>query len=152
MEQAQARFTRGAAAGRTLISDSIRELHDRLRRVLNRETISEVSSRSLIHANGFQKIVLGRTPEGQLRLHYWPAGRPTRLENPHNHRWDFASVILFGSYDAVLYECVAVVGGLKTSTAITSCLSMPSLPDPHATWFRHPLGQIRSGFQLLDSG
>lgn len=78
-----------------------------LRRLLALEednnALAHVASRSLIHANGFQKIVLDGGRGGQLRLHYWPAGAREVLENPHNHRWDFVTYTLFGGYTASLF-------------------------------------------------
>src|ERR1700722_3657503 len=53
------------------------------------------------HANGFLKLVLATDGHSQIRLHLWPTSKPTRppiIENAHNHRWSFATLILHGSY------------------------------------------------------
>lgn len=63
-----------------------------------------VASQSFKHTNGFYKIVLhGLSPTGvKLRLHLWPNGYSlSEIEgDPHNHRWTYFSVPLFGT----LYE------------------------------------------------
>lgn len=67
----------------------------------------EVASRSYLHPNGFEKIVLlAPGPElPSLRLHIWPAsGDSRREEQMHNHRWPFASRVEHGALRFVTYE------------------------------------------------
>lgn len=61
--------------------------------------LEAVRAGSYRHPNGFDKIVLYADHEHQLRLHVWrESARETKVENIHNHRWDFASVIVLGGY------------------------------------------------------
>lgn len=67
----------------------------------SRDLLDEVASRSVWHPNGFGKIVLLAGPGYKLRLHVWHASdeMPDECrENIHNHRWDFAMILLAGSY------------------------------------------------------
>jgi hypothetical protein len=67
----------------------------------SRDLLDEVASRSVWHPNGFGKIVLLSCPTYKLRLHVWRESDDTpddARENIHNHRWDFAMMLLAGSY------------------------------------------------------
>jgi hypothetical protein len=67
----------------------------------NSSLVESVANRSVWHPNGFSKIVLISDPCFQLRLHVWQSidGVPSEpRENIHNHRWDFAMILLAGSY------------------------------------------------------
>ena len=67
----------------------------------SRDLLDEVASRSVWHPNGFGKIVLLDGPDYRLRLHVWHASDDMpddSRENIHNHRWDFAMILLAGSY------------------------------------------------------
>jgi hypothetical protein len=65
--------------------------------------LKAVAARSSYHPNGFVKIALerGRTP--RLRLHVWPRGKPVRTSDPHGHRWPFASWIITGTLQEVVF-------------------------------------------------
>ena len=67
--------------------------------------LSHSAGQSYEHFNGFDKIVLlsSQEPGFKLRLHVWWPGMPRNLENVHNHRWNFASAILRGSYKTQIY-------------------------------------------------
>ncbi|MFG2090851.1 MULTISPECIES: hypothetical protein [unclassified Spirillospora] len=61
--------------------------------------LEAVRAGSYRHPNGFHKIVLLAGDSYQLRLHVWSElTRESGVENIHNHRWDFSSVILLGGY------------------------------------------------------
>ena len=66
------------------------------------ESSVHVAADSYTHDNGFDKIVLFEddTTKMKMRLHIWhPISAPevTRvIQNVHNHRWDFASIVLLG--------------------------------------------------------
>ncbi|QKG25459.1 hypothetical protein [Actinomadura verrucosospora] len=61
--------------------------------------MAEMLAASYRHPNGFDKIVLLADAGCQLRLHVWRDDAcETRVENVHNHRWDFSSVLLLGGY------------------------------------------------------
>lgn len=67
--------------------------------------LAACATRSYQHPNSFSKIVLlaGRAPSWKLRMHlWWPRQVVPKhaAEHIHNHRWDFASVLLRGSYVA----------------------------------------------------
>lgn len=56
------------------------------------------------HPLGFSKIVMWTSPQGtRARLHVWPP-REWPVEQVHNHRFNFASVILAGSYVHERYD------------------------------------------------
>jgi hypothetical protein len=66
-----------------------------------------VASLSYRHLNHFDKIVLASFGKDtcKLRLHvWWGESTDGDMENIHNHRWDFSTVILHGSYRFQLYE------------------------------------------------
>lgn len=59
---------------------------------------------SYYHENGFDKIVLLQGTHFKLRLHrFYPAASSMPAENIHNHRWNFASAMLHGSFHTVNY-------------------------------------------------
>jgi hypothetical protein len=67
----------------------------------DRPRLEAAASRSYVHANGFLKIVLLAGAEFKLRLHLWLstiANPAERDEDIHNHRWDFVSHVMAGSY------------------------------------------------------
>jgi hypothetical protein len=68
------------------------------------------STDSYTHDNGFEKIVFFEDDETKIkmRLHIWhsltiPDTKRVR-QNVHNHRWDFASIILLGHVDQLRYR------------------------------------------------
>lgn len=68
------------------------------------EFLRQAAGSSYTHDNGFDKILLAATPGGwRMRLHIWWPGRGVHTENIHNHRWDFASLLLSGSCRADYY-------------------------------------------------
>ncbi|WP_131811882.1 hypothetical protein [Mycobacterium mantenii] len=73
-----------------------------LSHLLDSETgIQELALTSRMHRNGFVKIpvepdVLGQKT-GRTVLHVWPPNGARGNEEPHNHRWDFHSVLLRGA-------------------------------------------------------
>lgn len=79
------------------------------------EHLSMTAAMSYDHPNQFSKIVLlsGSRVGWKLRLHiWWPdPDAPVVPEDIHNHRWDFASVLLLGGYCAE--EFTAGSGDLK---------------------------------------
>lgn len=71
--------------------------------IANRALFATVLSGSYTHDNGFDKIVLFSNDNLKIRLHiWWPNHRPF-FENIHNHRWDFCSKLLLGSYENEVY-------------------------------------------------
>jgi hypothetical protein len=71
----------------------------------DRNRLMACAARSYHHANNFLRLVLlaGSDPSWKLRLHlWWPdeQHRARRDEHIHNHRWDFATTLLEGSYRA----------------------------------------------------
>jgi hypothetical protein len=66
-------------------------------RTIRDERAPEVARSSYWHFNGFAKLVLQSGPDYKVRLHVWPAGDDRLGENnPHSHRWNFASTVLCG--------------------------------------------------------
>jgi hypothetical protein len=79
------------------------------------ERLSATAAMSYDHPNKFSKIVLlkGIRADWKLRLHIWwpdPAAK-VKPEDIHNHRWDFATVLLLGDYRAE--EFTAGTGEVK---------------------------------------
>lgn len=65
--------------------------------------LSNVTSRSYAHPNGFRKLVVAETDSGAtLRVHHWPVGG-AEGSNIHNHRWAFSSVIVAGRTRSALF-------------------------------------------------
>jgi hypothetical protein len=104
-----ARLKPSASAGVGSLADALTAIiddPDTFRSLLaeisaSRDLLDEVASRSVWHPNGFGKIVLLTGPTHRLRLHVWRRsdGMPgSSRENIHNHRWDFAMVLLAGRY------------------------------------------------------
>jgi len=63
--------------------------------------LAHIAARSYVHYNGFDKFVLlsSHQPNFKLRLHvWWPENREYPSENIHNHRWDFTTLLVAGSY------------------------------------------------------
>lgn len=65
-----------------------------------------LADRSYRHHNGFDKIVLASPASSPLKLvlHVWPRGGAADANDIHDHRWDFASVVLCGALRVELYE------------------------------------------------
>jgi hypothetical protein len=101
--------------------DESLNLHERLVDLVNRgfvsallkallredEQLQFVASRSYAHYNNFDKLVLisSMEPRYDLRMHvWWPNSHIISTENIHNHKWDFSSVLLTGSYSFEVYE------------------------------------------------
>lgn len=68
--------------------------------------MSTVGQRSYRHPNGFTKIVIADSaaPEFKIRAHLWDVGSKVGDESDiHNHRWNYASRILSGSFDHTVF-------------------------------------------------
>jgi hypothetical protein len=72
----------------------------------DRRLLDRLVARATVHHNGFVKLVVVDTDEWdalplkgyRLVLHIWdPAVAPHSVEEIHNHRWRFASVLLCGA-------------------------------------------------------
>jgi hypothetical protein len=71
------------------------------------ERFSDVVRSSVVHPNGFAKIVLLYAADYRLRLHVWGADdrqESDAQESIHNHRWDFAAAIVAGAYRHQEYQ------------------------------------------------
>jgi hypothetical protein len=67
----------------------------------NKDTIVE---KSFLHLNGFDKLVLVSGKHFNLRIHnFHPTKVMTPAEGVHNHKWEFASSLIHGSYEATSY-------------------------------------------------
>ena len=71
----------------------------------SQEMVGRLASISQRHDNGFDKIVLYSSPLTRMKLvlHVWRPDAPGD-DNIHNHRWDFASIVLQGQLQCELYE------------------------------------------------
>lgn len=72
----------------------------------DRSSLSELASCSYRHRNGFDKIVLASAGNGGMKLvlHVWPTSDLPDQDHIHDHRWDFASVVLVGSLKLDMYQ------------------------------------------------
>lgn len=70
-----------------------------LSEMVDRRYCSVDLGRSYRHANGFEKVHLGDSISGclRLRLHLWPGDGRTARGNIHGHRWNFASYVCQGA-------------------------------------------------------
>jgi hypothetical protein len=89
----------------------------------NYDLLSEISARSYIHTNYFDKIVLvdSRDNGYRLTLHvWWPPYSDEQLneERIHSHRFDFWSVILTGTLCSQFFQQVSKGRILNTWTYI----------------------------------
>lgn len=67
---------------------------------LNKKMLDE----SYYHLNGFDKIVLINRSNFKIRLHnFLPQPEKRPMENIHDHRWNFASAMLRGSFNTDLF-------------------------------------------------
>jgi hypothetical protein len=79
-----------------VFADDLRAFGSWLRTIRD-DRAAEVARRSYWHFNGFAKLVLQAGKDYKVRLHVWPAGEHRLGENnPHGHRWNFASTVLCG--------------------------------------------------------
>jgi hypothetical protein len=85
-----------------------RVIRENLKRALaDAQFLEAIAFRSYTHPNGFSKLILTPSvyPEGELRLHVWDneswAGVDSKI---HNHAWDFASMVLCGALENVVYD------------------------------------------------
>jgi hypothetical protein len=75
-------------------------------------------ARSHLHPNGFAKIALLESPcsNWRLRLHVWP--ERSGDAHIHDHRWDFASFVVFGQLSVSNYM-VATTGTRRQVTRLS---------------------------------
>jgi hypothetical protein len=90
---------------------SVLSIKDNLAKLFNKLSSDEgmlmsVLERSYYHQNGFDKFTLINGGGGfKLRLHVWKPENITRAqENIHDHRWSFASKILYGSFSTQTFN------------------------------------------------
>lgn len=72
--------------------------------LLDEKALEEVQRNSYYHKNGFRKLVLLKNADFKLRLHLWEANNEKPHENIHDHRWNFASRLLAGSFQTTMWE------------------------------------------------
>jgi len=73
--------------------------------LLNQHALAKIQHSSYYHQNGFDKFVLIDNQYFKLRLHVWqPENIDKAQENIHDHRWAFASKVLYGSFQNQLFE------------------------------------------------
>jgi hypothetical protein len=70
----------------------------------NEAALVAIQQRSYYHHNGFRKLVLLQNASFKLRLHLWEARQEHHHENIHDHRWNFASRLLAGRFQTVIWE------------------------------------------------
>lgn len=67
------------------------------------EALNAIQQHSYYHHNGFRKLVLLQNAAFKLRLHLWEARNEAHHENIHDHRWNFASRLLVGCFQTVIW-------------------------------------------------
>ena len=72
----------------------------------NADALAKLAASTQKHDNGFDKIVLCSSASTGLKLvlHLWHADGITDEDNIHDHRWDFASVVLRGQLQCDIYQ------------------------------------------------
>lgn len=72
----------------------------------DKDFLENISLKSYSHFNGFDKISIFSGNSFKLRVHIWwkQSTSKNNLENIHDHRWDFCSLILNGSYISQEFE------------------------------------------------
>jgi len=70
----------------------------------NPEFLEKMQRESYYHENGFHKIVLLEGKNFKLRIHQFGSSAKIPMENIHDHRWPFASSILYGQLKMDLFE------------------------------------------------
>jgi mannose-6-phosphate isomerase-like protein (cupin superfamily) len=82
--------------------DSLRLLISQL--LCDGPALARVQAWSYYHHNGFRKLVLLQNAAFKLRLHLWEVRSERHHENIHDHRWNFASALLAGRFQTVIWE------------------------------------------------
>lgn len=81
---------------------------DIIKEILSSESrLDEVARNSYSHPNGFDKLVIVTGDQGKykLRCHiWWPEESFTHREDIHNHRWNFATRLIRGTYLLEFYN------------------------------------------------
>jgi hypothetical protein len=67
------------------------------------ELLKKIQDSSYKHDNGFAKIILLQGKHFKLRYHLFNVVDDVPMENVHNHRWCFASVVLKGNLKTHLF-------------------------------------------------
>jgi hypothetical protein len=83
------------------------DLQDIYREVAEKSgSLAEVNSSAQRHDNGFNKVVIGTSSRTGLKLvlHSWSLDQADDDDNIHNHRWDFASVVIRGMLCSEIYS------------------------------------------------
>ncbi len=57
-----------------------------------------------LHPTGFKKITLFSAFGYKVRIHYWPNGRLGAKPDIHDHRWNFLSIPIRGSFIDTRYR------------------------------------------------
>lgn len=84
--------------GGALVDDLVVILHDA-------ERLQHVANTSYRTAGNFDNLVLLRLKDRfSIKIHIWWASDERPEQEPHNHRWDFASGLLFGSMRVTHYD------------------------------------------------
>lgn len=98
---------------RFLSSDEV--LLKLIEKILNDKTcFARMVAESYYHQNGFDKIVLLSGEGFKVRLHHFHAqSQNAPMENIHDHRWPFASTILNGRFDMLMFEETECAGELR---------------------------------------
>src|SRR5215472_4336759 len=69
------------------------------------QAVSACAARSFRHPLGFNKLTLiDALPLYMLRIHVWWPNNEPGVDHVHNHRFNFVSSVICGSYDMQVYE------------------------------------------------
>lgn len=96
--------------------------------------IRAIASRSYQHPLGFYKLILAQSSDTgeKLRLHVWRNQAPIdrRVEDIHDHFWDFRSLVLIGHLRSEIYEECFV-----SSTGTVACHAADLLPGDNGQFW-----------------
>ncbi len=73
--------------------------------IQNDDWLGWCADNSYLHVNGFDKLVIAVLPNhAKLRVHLWAKDFGFSAEDIHNHRWNFASLLIKGQLAFRFYE------------------------------------------------
>lgn len=114
---------------------------------------SQIAKSSYSHYNGFDKVLLLKSgSDFELRLHVWLPNRTNSSievdNNIHNHRWDFCTYLLVGSYNFEIYDYASYEQQVANVSSYHHYKYLPPLGAPN--YIMEYIGETR--LQKLETG
>ncbi|MFZ4099019.1 MAG: hypothetical protein ACOYKZ_01655 [Chlamydiia bacterium] len=103
--------------------------------LLDNQIPSEIVENSYFHPNKFFKLGICRLSNcAKLRLHFWNKNQLEATTPIHSHAWDFASMLISGSYRHDLFRVIDLVE--DDHAKIDECLKSGNAPDHYLGMYR----------------